>query len=670
MNHSESYPRHDSMLSSLSPSSNYQSSPSTVCTTPTQPLRSPIMATSPVGTTILRPHYRDNSTALTYTFEQMVNFIWRQHPSQPRVLVPGGSYTDLTTGQTFTHDQMMAITRPRQLGQSGQSVQHQFQQPSQQQVHASSNGYNIQPRTYQQMMPLQQQHIRQMQQVQPAHIKAQMQQTQGQQWVQCSIPHQQMQPKKHLSYQTSNKRQIVAADQYGHQWTQEQYREMLRRRQLQMVHLSAAVSPLLQQQGQNVPQVSPPMTLSQRSSNNAGRPPTPWPRAELLQRQQMNIQSPQASPHPQSQEQSQLALPVVTSYMQQPVHPAPSECQLVPKQLAEMIRVRQARKNILPPSKSSNGAKAPIPAKPSTQPAAHKQGVRKPQKQPRPQSVLIPAPPKIPEATQTVQQTTISRAKPVPNPETPKSCNSTMAPLIRKTDMPPPPVPKGPNRPSTGVSAPASPKVASLGQSPYPTTSSPRPSTPRTDVDPIEIGFDAAIREELAQYLADCYKYASEETSSQDSVPGGSDSCLGTPQPRTTTNTPTTATITSTSTTPTTPTTTSNPLTLTAPSPILSSPVTPRSPSPSHNILANCPFSLFNNHQELREGGYPGFVDYHDPHAVVIVEEQRDPWRAPEERSMSEERAQLEWDIMVTEGRYAGLGTEEDGEGEECEGME
>jgi hypothetical protein len=405
----------DPMNSYMNGSSNYHGLPTTAH--PVQQVWSP-MPMSSMSSHTQTPVFRDNSTALTYTHEQMLSFMWQQDPLNPRhevlqepeELEDHGGYTDLTTGLTYTHQQMMERTRKILTERASKKAAHNAQdqpfQSLQEQLllqellqlqpngQARPDEHSLQQYTDRQFIDSQRR--REIQGHRMAEKQAQMHQAPR---LQPPVP---------------NAGLPVLTDSFGRQWTQDEYDELVQRQQVRKAQAWAAINTGSQPQAQQVQQVSPPGMNSPHYSSpltNYNHLMTIPNHVDLLPRQQGNMGPPLAPVNPRTQSQNQQTSPLRTMGLQQSLITDQSGRQWTREQWSEMERRIKAQKSLLPPSKTPKATKTPIPTNPSTQPTAHKQRVSKAQTQSRQWPTASVTQSKEPQTINAVEQAETAKSE-------------------------------------------------------------------------------------------------------------------------------------------------------------------------------------------------------------------------------------------------------------------
>ncbi|EUC42087.1 hypothetical protein COCMIDRAFT_104425 [Bipolaris oryzae ATCC 44560] len=609
----------------INDSSSYRVPPSTGY--PVQPVRPPMIPPQ-------QAVYRENATALTYTRNQMVHNIWMRDPQTGKAVVrPAkglscpGSYTDLTTGQRYTYQQMIEITgkilaehfsrtKPQvdqaQLFQAVQ-VQQRFQPQMQSQVHPHHVGHPLceytDGRAYQSQSRPEVQNQRFAEQ--QAHMT---QQGQGQQSLLQQGIHPSTQPLSHVA-KAGNPTFI---DKLGRQWSRQQYEELVRRQEAQKAQASTTRGSGLGSQLQQASQTPSLMTMSLNDSlhmNDMHNGMAPQTHPDLLQHQKGNMGPPPGPANPGVQQQHQYMPPGTKSLQQSPIADQ-SGRQWTRSEWEKVERCRESKKNLVPPS---HATKASVPGNPSRKPVAHKQSMSKIQKQPVSQPAASVAQSKKPSVTQPAKQAVPCEVKVTGKEVANESLNS----LATSTSVAP--VPQS-NQP-TQISMSKQPSIAlntTPTPNPPPVVNQPPVSTQPITVSQWDVENGRMIHDSITSFISS-HQEAHHEAISKVAAP------TPTLNPR----------ITSPSST-----TNSPPTTATAPS----------LPSPSilsifttvkhhHHSTGLSDFSELN-------GGVLAKVDNLELLRTICTVDPDGSFRAPEPRWVSEERARLEWEVCVVGRRY------------------
>lgn len=199
-------------------------------------------------------------------------------------------------------------------------------------------------------------------------------------------------------------------DRYGRHWTLEQYNDFLRCKQMQ-----ASMRPEIRQQMQ---EISPPMTMNPQASVVSNRSGLQLAHQEFAALPARQLTTRQTSASTNVGPRKQLQSPAAVLQPQQSFITDQHGRQWTREQLNEISRHREAQKRLATPSKSSDATLTPASVKPSTQPLAHKQSVKKPQK-PQKQSRQQPAAPQR-----------IPKTQPPPQPTAPQSVPKLQPPPL------------------------------------------------------------------------------------------------------------------------------------------------------------------------------------------------------------------------------------------------
>ncbi|EMD67416.1 hypothetical protein COCSADRAFT_352286 [Bipolaris sorokiniana ND90Pr] len=622
--------------SHMNDSSSYRVPPPTVY--PVQPFRPPMISMSPTNIPPQQVVFRDNYTALTYTRDQMVQYIWRRDLQngklvirQAKGLLNPGSYTDLTTGTKYTHQQMIDLTGKilaehlsRSKPQVNQVQPFQAVQGQQMQSSMQPSPVGYPPRGYTDGQAIQSQQRQEILDQQFVEQQARM--------TQQSLPQQQLYPPTQPSSHVSNAGQSTFIDKFGRQWSRAQYEELVRRQYVQKAQASAAMSSGLAPQFQQSPQTSSPMMMNSNNSwyaNDMYNKVVPQKHSNLLQRQTGNIGPPPVPANSGAQQQRSYMPPPVTKSSQKPPTTDQSGRQWTQEQWEKVEKGRESKKILIP---SSQATKASVPGNPTTQQAVYKQSLSKIQKQPSRQPASSVAQPKRPSFMQSAKQAVPREVKVTGKDVTNESLNFTS----NSTSLAPVPQSNQPDQ----VSMSKQPNIAS---NTAPAPNSPPVSTQPTTISQWDVENGRHIYDSMTLFVSSRQEAYHEGLAKLKAATATVNTASSTAASNAVNNT------------------TTNAVNRTVDNPTANI-------AHSTNKYAPLSFPHFDPSifATVKHPQYTGFNDFSELNDDVLAEVNNqvllkkictvDPdgaLRAPEPRWVSEERAKLEWEIRMVSGKYA-----------------